>query len=65
MTAYRITATWGRMSLSETTHVETALSPEDEIQAVEDGMLDRWSNLFGSDFINGADEITTEAISHA
>ena len=53
------------MSLSETTHVETTLSPEDEIQAVEDGMLDRWSNLFGSDFINGADEITTEAISHA
>ena len=62
MTTYKITATWGKMTLSETTDADTDLSPEDEIQAVENFMLDKWSRLFGDDFINGAEEITTETV---
>ncbi len=53
------------MKLSEDMDVRSELSPENEIQYAENLMLDKWSRLFGADFINGADEITTEAIAHA
>ena len=65
MTTYLITARWGAMKLSEDMDVRSELSPENEIQYAENFMLDKWSRLFGADFINGADEITTEAIAHA
>lgn len=65
MNTYLITARWGAMKLSEDMDVRSDLSPENEIQYAENFILDKWSRLFGSDFINGADEITTEAISHA
>lgn len=65
MTTYLITARWGAMRLSEDMDVRSELSPENEIQYAENFMLDKWSRLFGADFINGADEITTEAVLHA
>lgn len=65
MTTYLITARWGAMKLSEDMDVRSELSPENEIQYAENLILDKWSRLFGADFINGADEITTEAIANA
>lgn len=53
------------MRLSEEMDVRSELSPENEIQYAENFILDKWTRLFGADFINGADEITTEAVLRA
>lgn len=65
MTTYLITATWGAMKLSEEMDINSDLTSDNEIQYAKNFILDKWSRLFGDAFINGADEITTEAMSHA
>lgn len=65
MTTYLITAKWGSMSLSEDMDVTSDLDPENEMEYAQNFILDKWSRLFGDAFINGADEITTQAVSNA
>lgn len=65
MTTYVITARWGALRISEDMDITSHLSPENEIEYVQNFMLDKWSRVFGSEFIDGADEVTTEAVVNA
>ena len=62
MTTYLITARWGALRISEDMDITSDLSPENEMEYVQNFMLDKWSRVFGSEFINGADEVTTQAV---
>lgn len=61
MTTYTIIATWGAMKLSEEMDIKSDLTPENESQYAKNLILDKWLRIFGDQFINAADEITTEA----
>ena len=61
MTTYTIIATWGAMKLSEEMDIKSDLTPENESQYAKNLILDKWIRIFGDQFINAADEITTEA----
>ena len=61
MTTYTIIATWGAMKLSEEMDIKSDLTPENETQYAKNLILDKWIRIFGDQFINAADEITTEA----
>jgi hypothetical protein len=65
MTTYTTTATWGAMKLSEEMDITSDLTPDNETEYAKNFILDKWSRIFGNTFINGADEITTEVVSHA
>ena len=65
MTTYSITATWGAMKLSEEMDITSDLTPENETEYAKNLILDKWNRIFGDAFINSADEITTEAMTHA
>lgn len=65
MTTYLITATWGAMKLSEEMDITSDLTPENETEYAKNLILDKWNRIFGDAFINNADEITTEAMTHA
>ena len=60
-----ITATWGAMKLSEEMDITSDLTPENETEYAKNLILDKWNRIFGDAFINNADEITTEAMTHA
>jgi hypothetical protein len=62
MTTYTIIATWGAMKLSEEMDIKSDLTPENESQYAKNLILDKWIRIFGDQFINAADEITTEAV---
>lgn len=62
MTTYTIIATWGAMKLSEEMDIRSDLTPENESQYAKNLILDKWIRIFGDQFINAADEITTEAV---
>lgn len=62
MTTYLIIATWGAMKLSEEMDIKSDLTPENEAQYARNFILDKWIRVFGDQFINGADKITTQAV---
>ena len=62
MTTYTIIATWGAMKLSEEMDIKSDLTPENESQYAKNFILDKWIRIFGDQFINAADEITTEVV---
>ena len=62
MTTYTIIATWGAMKQSEEMDIKSDLTPENESQYAKNLILDKWIRIFGDQFINAADEITTEAV---
>lgn len=62
MTTYTITATWGAMKLSEEMDVRSDLAPENETRYAENFILDKWRRVFGEQFIEAADDVTTRAL---
>lgn len=62
MNTYRITATWGPMQLSEEMDITSDFTPEMEIEYCQNHILTKWARVFGNDFIEGADEVTAEAV---
>ena len=62
MTIYTITATWGAMKLSEEMDVKSDLTPENEGRYAENFILEKWIRIFGDQFINGADTVSTRAV---
>jgi hypothetical protein len=62
MTTYMIIATWGAMKLSEEMDVRSDLTPENECQYAQNFILDKWTRVFGEQFIKAADEITSQAL---
>jgi len=65
MTTYTTTATWGAMKLSEEMDITSDLTPDNETEYAKNLILDKWNRIFGDAFINSADKITTEAMTHA
>ena len=65
MTTYTITATWGAMKLSEEMDVRSDLTPENESQYAQNFILSKWIRVFGEQFIEAADDVTTQALESA
>ena len=62
MTTYTITATWGAMKLSEEMDIKSDLTPENESQYAQNFILSKWIRVFGEQFIEAADDVTTQAL---
>lgn len=65
MNTYRITAKWGPMTLSEEMDITSDFPAETELEYCQNHILTKWTRVFGHDFIDGADEVTTEAVVNA
>jgi hypothetical protein len=50
------------MKLSEEMDIKSDLTPENESQYAKNLILDKWIRIFGDQFINAADEITSEVV---
>jgi len=65
MTTYMIIAAWGAMKLSEEMDVRSDLTPENERQYAQNFILDKWTRVFGEQFIKAADEVITQELTPA